>query len=54
MWAARYLQIDETSLVKLGDPRVRQLLSERGDDWRDLLRTYIAASMPWSRAPRRA
>ena len=39
----RYLQIDETSLVKLGDPRVRQLLSERGDDWRDLLQTYIGA-----------
>jgi len=38
-----YLQIDETSLVKLGDPRVRQLLAERGDDWRDLLRTYISA-----------
>src|SRR5260370_10752799 len=38
-----YLQIEETSLVKLGDPRVRQLLSERGDDWRDLLRSYIAA-----------
>jgi len=36
-----YLQIDETSLVKLGDPRARQLLAERGDDWRDLLRTYI-------------
>ncbi len=36
-----YLQIDETSLVKLGDPRVRQLLAERGDDWRDLLHTYI-------------
>jgi 5-methyltetrahydropteroyltriglutamate--homocysteine methyltransferase len=36
-----YLQIDETSLVKLGDPRARQLLTERGDDWRDLLRTYI-------------
>jgi 5-methyltetrahydropteroyltriglutamate--homocysteine methyltransferase len=36
-----YLQIDETSLVKLGDPRARQLLSERGDDWRDLLRIYI-------------
>ncbi len=36
-----YLQIDETSLVKLGDPRVRELLSERGDDWRDLLRIYI-------------
>jgi 5-methyltetrahydropteroyltriglutamate--homocysteine methyltransferase len=28
-------------LVKLGDPRVRQLLQERGDNWRDLLRTYI-------------
>src|SRR6516162_9896036 len=38
-----YLQIDETSLVKLGDPRVRQLLAERGDEWRGLLRTYIAA-----------
>jgi 5-methyltetrahydropteroyltriglutamate--homocysteine methyltransferase len=36
-----YLQIDETSLVKLGDPRVRQLLRERGDNWRDLLRIYI-------------
>jgi 5-methyltetrahydropteroyltriglutamate--homocysteine methyltransferase len=38
-----YLQIDETSLVKLGDPRVQSLLKERGDDWRDLLRTYIGA-----------
>jgi 5-methyltetrahydropteroyltriglutamate--homocysteine methyltransferase len=37
----RYLQIDETSLVKLGDARVRQLLAERGDDWRDLLRIYV-------------
>jgi 5-methyltetrahydropteroyltriglutamate--homocysteine methyltransferase len=37
----RYLQIDETSLIKLGDPRVRELLAERGDDWRDLLRSYI-------------
>jgi 5-methyltetrahydropteroyltriglutamate--homocysteine methyltransferase len=36
-----YLQIDETSLVKLGDPRARQLLRERGDDWRDLLTRYI-------------
>jgi methionine synthase II (cobalamin-independent) len=35
-----YLQIDETSLIKLGDPRARQLLTERGDDWRDLLRIY--------------
>jgi 5-methyltetrahydropteroyltriglutamate--homocysteine methyltransferase len=38
-----YLQIDETSLVKLGAPRVRELLQERGDDWRDLLKTYIGA-----------
>jgi 5-methyltetrahydropteroyltriglutamate--homocysteine methyltransferase len=36
-----YLQIDETSLVKLGDPRVRELLKERGDNWSDLLKTYI-------------
>jgi len=39
----RYLQIDETSLVKLGDPRVRALLKERGEDWRDLLKVYIGA-----------
>src|SRR5262245_50508579 len=38
-----YVQIDETSLVKLGDPRVRMLLKQRGDDWRDLLKTYIDA-----------
>jgi 5-methyltetrahydropteroyltriglutamate--homocysteine methyltransferase len=39
----RYVQIDETSLVKLGDPRARQLLKERGDDWSDLLRIYVEA-----------
>ena len=37
----RYVQIDETSLVKLGDPRARQLLADRGDQWQDLLRIYI-------------
>jgi len=36
-----YVQIDETSLVKLGDPRARQLLKDRGDDWSDLLRLYV-------------
>jgi 5-methyltetrahydropteroyltriglutamate--homocysteine methyltransferase len=36
-----YLQIDETSLVKLGDPRARALLKGRGDDWQDHLQTYI-------------
>jgi methionine synthase II (cobalamin-independent) len=39
----RYVQIDETSLVKLGDPRARQLLKDRGDDWSDLLRIYVDA-----------
>ena len=37
----RYVQIDETSLVKLGDPRARQLLKDRGDDWQELLRVYV-------------
>jgi 5-methyltetrahydropteroyltriglutamate--homocysteine methyltransferase len=37
----RYVQIDETSLVKLGDDRARALLKERGDDWRDLLPLYV-------------
>jgi 5-methyltetrahydropteroyltriglutamate--homocysteine methyltransferase len=36
-----YLQIDETSLIKLGDPRARELLAQRGDDWQDLLKTYV-------------
>jgi 5-methyltetrahydropteroyltriglutamate--homocysteine methyltransferase len=38
-----YLQIDETSLVKLGDARVQALLKDRGEDWRDLLKIYIDA-----------
>jgi 5-methyltetrahydropteroyltriglutamate--homocysteine methyltransferase len=38
-----YVQIDETSLVKLGDERVRGLLAERGDDWQKLLGVYIDA-----------
>ena len=37
-----YLQIDETAIIKLGDERVRALLQERGDDWRDLLAQYMA------------
>lgn len=36
-----YVQLDETSLVKLGDVRARELLAARGDDWQDLLRVYI-------------
>ena len=38
-----YVQLDETSLVKLGDPRAQELLRARGDDWRDLLPRYVAA-----------
>ncbi len=38
-----YVQIDETSLVKFGDPRVRELLAARGDDWQHLLRVYVDA-----------
>ena len=36
----RYVQLDETSLAKLGDPKIRQALADRGDDWRDLLDIY--------------
>lgn len=32
-----HLQMDETSLVKLGDERVRAILRDRGDEWFDLL-----------------
>ena len=38
-----HLQLDETSLVKLGDARVRAILRDRGDDCSDLLDQYIAA-----------
>src|SRR6202034_1634928 len=36
----RYLQLDETSLAKLGDPKIRDALAARGDDWQALLDTY--------------
>jgi 5-methyltetrahydropteroyltriglutamate--homocysteine methyltransferase len=36
-----YVQLDETSLAKLGDPKIRNALAERGDDWRALLSTYV-------------
>lgn len=38
-----YVQFDETSLVKLGDPRAQALLYARGDDWRRLLPRYVEA-----------
>lgn len=39
----RYVQIDETSIAKLGDPGIRDGLAARGDHWEDLLDTYTDA-----------
>lgn len=39
----RYLQLDETSLAKLGDPKIQSALHARGDDWRDLVEIYTDA-----------
>ena len=36
----RYIQLDETSIAKLGDPKIREGLAKRGDDWQDLLEIY--------------
>ena len=36
-----YLQVDETSLVKFGDPEIRAILERRGEDWRKLVETYV-------------
>lgn len=36
-----YLQVDETSLVKFGDPEIRKTIEARGDDWRKLVETYV-------------
>ena len=36
-----YLQVDETSLVKFGDPEIRSVIERRGDDWRKLVETYV-------------
>lgn len=39
----RYLQLDETSLAKLGDPKIQSALEARGDDWRELIEVYTDA-----------
>jgi 5-methyltetrahydropteroyltriglutamate--homocysteine methyltransferase len=39
-----YVQLDETSLAKLGDPKIREALDARGDDWRQLLDRYVAVT----------
>ena len=38
----RYVQLDETSIAKLGDPKIREALGARGDPWEALLDRYIA------------
>ena len=37
------MQLDETSIVKLGDPRIQRALAARGDDWKELLEVYTDA-----------
>ena len=39
----RYVQLDETSIAKLGDPKIREGLAARGDRWEDLLEMYTDA-----------
>jgi 5-methyltetrahydropteroyltriglutamate--homocysteine methyltransferase len=38
----RYLQIDETSMPKLADPAIQEVVRRRGQDWRQVLATYAA------------
>ncbi len=48
----RYLQLDETSIAKLGDAKIREALAARGDDWQTMLDQYVAAiNAVVSRAP---
>jgi 5-methyltetrahydropteroyltriglutamate--homocysteine methyltransferase len=37
----RYVQLDETSIAKLGDDKIRDALALRGDHWKALLGTYV-------------
>jgi 5-methyltetrahydropteroyltriglutamate--homocysteine methyltransferase len=39
----RYLQLDDTAIAKLVDPKIQHGLEERGDDWRKLLEIYAHA-----------
>jgi 5-methyltetrahydropteroyltriglutamate--homocysteine methyltransferase len=39
----RYLQLDDTAVAKLGDPKIQAALAERGDDWKTLLGVYAEA-----------
>ena len=35
-----YIQLDETSLAKFSDPKIQDALTQRGDDWKELLKLY--------------
>jgi 5-methyltetrahydropteroyltriglutamate--homocysteine methyltransferase len=49
----RYVQLDETSIAKLGDEKIRGALSARGDDWEALLCDYVdVINAIVSRAPK--
>jgi 5-methyltetrahydropteroyltriglutamate--homocysteine methyltransferase len=36
-----YVQFDETSIVKIGDPEIRATLAGRGDDWKTSVEKYV-------------
>lgn len=36
-----YVQVDETSIVKIGDPEIRATLAGRGDDWKTVVEKYV-------------
>jgi 5-methyltetrahydropteroyltriglutamate--homocysteine methyltransferase len=36
----RYVQLDETSMPKLADPAIQEIVARRGQDWRQVLATY--------------
>lgn len=40
----RYVQIDETAFAKFGDRDVQTTLAARGDDWSELIDTYIGVT----------
>jgi 5-methyltetrahydropteroyltriglutamate--homocysteine methyltransferase len=46
-----YVQIDETCLPKLSDPKMQAVLARRGDDWRTLLETFTSVAAEIVRDP---
>lgn len=39
----RYVQLDDTAMAKLADPKIQQALAARGDEWQSLLGVYTDA-----------